>query len=160
MKKIILCLFINTLCILSYSQSIYIENRNYKGYIFPKDYQVYGFPPNPNNFTPSKEDVEDAELILRDYFKKRSFTSCSECPSINRKTLKNYFRQYAGEFAENGNKIIFINFIHKEEKDIVSLEDMKKDIIFIHDGDTCFWKIYIDITSKKVVEIVVNEIAR
>ena len=114
MKKIILFLLVNVICTLLFSQGIYIETRDYKGYIFPGDYEAYGFPPTPNNFTPSRENIEDAEQVLREYFKKYSFKPCIKCQSINKKTLKKYFRQYAGKLAENGNKIIYINFIYIE----------------------------------------------
>ena len=55
---------------------------------------------------------------------------------------------------------VLFDFIHKKERNIVSLEDMKKDLIYILGDGISFWKICIDITSKKVVEVVIDGIAR
>lgn len=158
MKRIILFSLVNIICVLSFSQGIYIKNKNYKGYIFPKECDVDVFPRTPNSFTPSAEDVEEAERILREYFQNRSFEINDEYPLINKKTLKDYYRQYIGEI-KNGNKIIFINFIHKTEKDTSLSEEMKKQLIYVLDGGTYYWRIYVDITSGKVLEMTVNGIA-
>ena len=79
-------------------------------------------------------------------------------PRLNRKTLKNYIRQYVGVLAENGNKVIFINFIHKKDE-IISLEDIKKDLIYVLDGGTYYWRIHIDITSEKIINMEINGVA-
>ena len=162
MKRIILFLLTSIICVLSFSQGIYIEGKGYKGYIFPQGHAVCGFPPNPNSFTPSKEDIEDVEQILKqhfqDNFKNRSVMKYYGYPRLNRKTLKNYIRQYVGVLAENGNKVIFINFIHKKDE-IISLEDIKKDLIYVLDGGTYYWRIHIDITLKKIINMEINGVA-
>ena len=60
---------------------------------------------------------------------------------------------------KNGNKIIFINFIHKTEKDTSFSEEMKKQLIYVLDGGTYYWRVYVDITSGKVLEMTVNRVA-
>ena len=92
MKKIFVIVTALFICSYIYSQEVaYVKGKGYKGYIFPKEYSVLGFPPEPNRYTPCLEDVAQAEKILKDsigsdYVKSNQRAYCK--PPINKNTLK------------------------------------------------------------------------
>lgn len=136
-----------------------VREKNYEGYIFPKEHSIWGFPPEQNRYTPSLEDINQAERILRenigsDYVKSNQKVSCK--PPINKKTLKKYVRQYVGYVNDNNEFIIYINLFKKGS---VENQDPLLDIISVQDGGFDFWRININITTKELSDMQVNGIS-
>ncbi|WP_156307813.1 hypothetical protein [Sphingobacterium endophyticum] len=44
----------------------FVKGKNYKGFIFPKEHPIRGFPPESGRYAPSAEDIVRAEKILKD----------------------------------------------------------------------------------------------
>lgn len=44
----------------------FVKGINYKGFIFPKEHPIWGFPPESGRYTASVEDIAIAEKILKD----------------------------------------------------------------------------------------------
>lgn len=64
---VIIILFLFIIKSYAYTQTVVcVKGKNYNGYIFPKEYSIWGFPPEKHRYTPSFEDVVQAEKILKD----------------------------------------------------------------------------------------------
>lgn len=111
------------------NNTVFVEGKNYKGYIFPKEYENKYFVRSTNKFfTPTVDDIKEVERLLivkaKD-IKKNKISTQNKCWNYN--NLCKYNRQYFGEFDDNGNKLIFINFVLKKstpnywDKEIVIL---------------------------------------
>ncbi|MDR1181541.1 MAG: hypothetical protein LBL13_06155 [Bacteroidales bacterium] len=138
--------------------SMNVKEKGYKGYIFPKEHSIWGFPPEQNRYTPSEEDIVQAEKILKDSicsdyvkFNQQQYKK----PPINKKTLKNYVRQYVGYLTDNKEIVIWLNLIKKEYA-YDGVQNPSYDIISIKDGGYNFWSIRINITTRKLYDMRVN----
>lgn len=160
MKKIFVIVTALFICSYIYSQEVaYVKGKGYKGYIFPKEYSVLGFPPEPNRYTPCLEDVAQAEKILKDsigsdYVKSNQRAYCK--PPINKNTLKKYVRQYIGYVTEDGKIIIHIYLSNGIE---IDKNELSEDIIYIFDGGSNHWSIKINISTKELFDMQVNGIS-
>ncbi len=76
------------------------------------------------------------------------------CPIIHKK-LKHYKRQYFGYIDENGNKIIWVNFIFYKKLP----NNWDKELQIILDGCSYFWNIKVNLMSKEVFDLNVNGLA-
>ena len=119
------------------NNTVFVEGKNYKGYIFSKDYENKYFIRSTNKFfTPTVDDIKEVEkslIIKAKEIKKNKILTQNECWNYN--DLYKYNRQYFGEFDENGNKLIFINFVLKKstpdywnKEIVVLLEDNCKNV--------------------------------
>jgi hypothetical protein len=163
---LITIVFTLTSCSLLAQNAEFVKGKGYTGYIFPKEHSIWGFPPEQNRYTPSSEDIAQAEKILQDSIEtdyvKSNQQAYRKLP-INKRTLKNYLRQYVGYITDNNEIIIWINFLHKRE---YCDEDKPKDadkidneIIMVLDGSYYFWHISINISTKELSDMQVNGIS-
>lgn len=135
----------------------HIKGCCFEGYIFPTTY--IGSIPIDNGherFTPEAKDIAKAEAILNKQISKLNSDLLNQtegCPIIHKK-LKKYKRQYFGVITENGEKVIWINFIWS--KDEIALRQWKKDVIIILDGCSFYWNIKVNLTKEKLFDLNVN----
>lgn len=146
--------------------STFVKGQYYKGYIFPKEYVAWGFPPEEKRYTPSKEDIDLVEKILRDsigidYVKLNQ--KIYKNPPINKRTLKKYVRQYLGYLTKNDEIVIWINFLYKnkyiDKGNSKDVDRIDSEIIMVLDGGYYFWHICINLTTKKLSGMTVNGIS-
>lgn len=108
-------------------------------------------------YTPTKEDIETAEQLLRANLK-RLFNRLPDVPYVNGpnvyRNLKNYFRQYFGFKADNGEKIILINgfWIKNQKQESEWFDEYYK----IFDGGNYYWNAKANITAGKLFDFGVN----
>jgi hypothetical protein len=143
-----------------YSQTAeYVKGKGYEGYVFPKEHAIWGFPPEQNRYTPSKEDIEQAEKILKDSigtdYVKSNQKMYSKLP-INKRTLKKYVRQYIGYLTEN-NEIVVCIYLNKDIE--LDKNKLSEDIISVLDGGSNHWRICINLFTKKLSDMSVNGIS-
>lgn len=137
------------------SNPYYIEIKCSKGYIFNQEYDanwINGI--TKDRFTPTKEDVIKAEEILKENLKEINSNMPNQgngCPTIHKK-IKKYNRQYVGYRDEEGNRIIWINFIW--EKDCP--DNWNKELIDILDGCSHYWNIKVNLPEAKLFDLSVN----
>ncbi|WP_431241111.1 hypothetical protein ACQ9BO_13325 [Flavobacterium sp. P21] len=107
MKKLSILLFL-LFHLITYSQ----KTTSYKniGVIFPKDYDSYLFD-NSERFTPTSNEIKELEFLLNKNIK--AINTNKFTPLIH-KNLDKYNRQYIGFFNEKGERIIYINFLWRE----------------------------------------------
>lgn len=145
--------------ILAYSQKlIHVNARTYDGYIFPKEFPIWGFPPNKNRYTPNMKDIEQVENIIQN---NRKYICaeliCKKCGNCRaRRWLGKYIRQYVGYITDDAHIAIDVYFTKKGECED---EEFKEDIIPGHatnGGGNGYWRVMINLTTKKIVSISVH----
>ena len=168
MKQILIIILL-VLGYLSYSQeSYFVEGKDYCGYVFTKEHSIWGFPPEiiigevpigSNRYTLTEENIIQAETILRNNINTEYVKSCQflwKKPPINKRTLKKYYRQYIGYITPNNEEIVCIYLIIKGfVHDIKRLSD---DLIEVHDGGYCYWRISVNLQTQQVFGMKVNGI--
>lgn len=134
-----------------------IKGNCFEGYIFPKTYT--GFIPVGDildRFTPQQTDILEAEKILNEQLinlNKNLLNQTGSCPIIHKK-LKKYKRQYIGAMTENGDSIIWINFIWEKDKD--SIKKCSDEILIILDGCSFYWNVKVNLTKEKLFDLSIN----
>ncbi len=154
MKNILLIGFMLT-CNFIYSQnSIYIKEREYNGYIFNKEHFIFISVENQKErYTPTKENIIQVENLLKDSISYilKSQNRCK--PSINKKTLKKYRRQYVGFLTKDNDIIIWVNFIKNKD---ISDKELSEDVVRVLDGGSNYWSVFVNLTKKELFEMHVN----
>lgn len=139
------------------SKTQQIKGKCFEGYIFPKTY--VGFIPVENvseRFTPLHEDILKVEEILNKQIKVLNndlLNQSGSCPIIH-KNLRRYKRQYFGLITENGDKVIWINFIWGKDKD--ALRKWNEEVIIILDGCSYYWNVKVNLTEGQLIDLSVT----
>lgn len=145
-----------------------VVGAKFKGVIFTEDYLIIPAPSNVGNvkrFTPQKEDIISAEVIIKDQIKHLNKDRVNQIRGnpIIEKHLNSYFRQYVGFINSKGDSIIHINF-HWNRYSLsnrlkgyydnrLSFED---DYTHIFDGGSFYWQIKVNLTTKLLYDLEVN----
>lgn len=143
----------------SYSQAIFVQGKNYVGYVFPKEYEEFpGALGEKNNYyTPSAEDIAQAENWLHNNVD-NIFSNDNQYlyfdDLINKRSLKKYIRQYRGYLANDNRKMLEIIFVHKNLK--IKTERFLKNLITIYDGGSFYWWLLLDLTNNKIDDVHIN----
>jgi hypothetical protein len=111
----------------------------------------WAFGKGYKNYSPNAEDVETAELLLKECFNKES--SGTHNPFFDR-DLNDYNRQFIGAELIGGDKVIMINcFCRDREKD---LKNWRTDMVLVADGGSCFFRITVNIKRKSYYNLMIN----
>lgn len=142
------------LCLNGYSQeSILVKEKRYIGYVFNEEHFVFMSIDNQKErYTPTEENIIQAERIINDNIEMKKYCHLS----INRKKLKKYKRQYVGFKTNNGDVVIWINFLR--DKDIGNVE-LSKDIITVLDGGKNYWSVFVNLTRGTFYGLRINGIS-
>lgn len=108
-----------------------------------------------SDFTPSHTEVDLAEKALTKDLEKlnQQYTNQSDTPVIHKK-LKKYSRQYLGYIDTNGDRILFINCLWKN--DDRDENTFLTQWIETKDGCSYYWNIKYNITKNKLFDLTVN----
>jgi hypothetical protein len=155
---IILILSSTISCAQTTIASGYFGGRQFKGYIFPKEYvsSLVHFDDAKQRYTPTEEDVSKAELLIKDQLPSMNGASVKRgktCPMIH-KTLSRYNRQYMGYIDEKGKKVVWVNFIIARDKPQTG--KLGEHIIVVLDGCSNYWNIKVNLDEGKVYDLRVN----
>lgn len=105
---------------------------------------------------PDEKDINVAERLLKENLKTVNTPLINQggkgCPVIH-KNLKKYIRQYVGVINENGDKVLWLNFVWKSGADKKRLSE---DIETVLDGCSHYWNIKVDIDKEVVYDLRVN----
>ena len=136
---------------------VFIKGNKFKGYIFPKEYKNTYYSQNEySSYTPSKEEIINAETILKAKLKevnKFKINQSNKCPIIHKQLCK-YNRQYFGIIDKNGKKVVFINFIWEKS----TPNNWDKEIIMVLDGCSYYWNIKVNISDNSLYDLNINGI--
>lgn len=145
------------------NDAIYIKTNEYEGVILGpkclkrlliKDGDTIDAP----RWTPTMQDIENAEKLIRKYVTKKSkhhlVNQSDGCPIIYQNFDK-YVRQYYGIFNKKGQKILEVNFLWRE----YAYETEWKCVrLMIFDGCSFYWDISVNMNKKKCFDYWVNGI--
>ena len=123
----------------------YIKGKHFTGYAFPKEYAIMGLPPESNRYTLSRENIIEAEKLLRDSVPHLT----NEYGHTYKPHLKNYYHQYVGYITSNNHILVLIYLSHKDG--MLHKDELYKDIIQGFDGGDYYWEIVIDVTGKRIL---------
>lgn len=120
--------------------------------IFPANY--LDFIPRPR-FTPTRQDVEKAELALKRNLKNlnKKLINQSSTPIIHEK-LNNYKRQYFGYIDKNGNRVLFINCFWSNDKD--DSDSWLTERTMVLDGGSYYWNVKYNLDKNELFDLAIN----
>ncbi|MBO6223091.1 MAG: hypothetical protein J6N56_04870 [Bacteroidales bacterium] len=130
----------------------YILGKNYEGYAFPKEHQIWGTPTTPNRHTLSDEEIAEAERILRSNIKKYNQTLLVGGEKIViRYRLKKYIRQYCSYINDDGNTIVIIHlFLKKNRSSDMWREMLSDDILMVLGGSNLEGAFEVNLKTKEL----------
>lgn len=132
-----------------------IKGRQFCGYIFPKEYDLFGrFPRQTERFTPLKSDVEKAEVIIRTQLTALNNPRVNQvdgCPVIDQK-LRKYKRQYVGFINADRDKVLWVNFVWNRNLD----PRFKDQVISVQDGCSYYWNVKVNLSKQELYDLQIN----
>ncbi len=136
----------------------FVKQKKYQGYVFPKEYSsnLMHLEDLKERFTPSDSDITKAEVTLIGQIKtinKSRLNQSGSCPIIDQ-NLPKYKRQYIGYINQNGDKVIWINFIGGKE--INNADRLGQNIIVVLDGCSYYWNIKVNISQGQLYDLYIN----
>ena len=131
------------------------KTANFDSAIFPADYidLIPGV-----RFTPTREEVDKAEIALAINIKKlnKNLINQTETPFIHKKLYK-YKRQYFGYIDNDGSRILLINFFWSKERYSNSNNSLwLKERILVFDGGSYYWNIRFDLNKNELFDLDIN----
>lgn len=149
--------------------STVIKKGRVTGVLFKENGTCFLCLQDKKRFTPTIEEIEKAELILKKNLKCINQTRVNQvdnCPIIHKK-LKSYRRQYFGYIDNNGDKIIYITFnwdrytlrdrLRGYSRDENENWKIEKEMVL--DGCSYHWEIKINLNKEELFELGINGIA-
>lgn len=158
MKRAVFLIVCILLFVCGFSQeSTLIKGNGYSGYVFNKNHFVFMSIENQKDrYTPTIINIIHAEKIItdsiNDIFRKIKNYKYLQ----NKNVLIKYKRQYVGFITNDGDVIIWINFIRGQEYDNNKLSE---EIIQVSDGGGNYWSIFVNLTKNTLYGIHVNGIS-
>ena len=167
MKKTLLLLVLTMMCASLFAQEFIepvetwkseeVEGYNFYGFSFHQDWEVdFTIESQDGRYTPSNTDIVEAERLLQkkiDYVNREHINQEGQCPIID-EHMRMYKRQYVGFTDVTGSHIIWINGIWDDN---VTKERLADDIILTRGGCGRYWHVRVNLDTKKVYGLEVNE---
>lgn len=131
--------------------STYVKGDDFEGVIFSEDYTKLNnwIGAKYKRFTPTIQDIELAESILRKKLKETYKKNHNKYIRSNaagiQSTLEQYCHQYFGYIDENGKKIIHFNCFPREIEEYS--KTWKTAFTMGFDGGPAFWRIEVNISD-------------
>lgn len=149
-QSFILFILFQTIVCFSFAQTgRYVFGKNYEGYSFPKEHEIWGFPPAPDRYTLSDKEIEEAEIILKKNIKKFNQVFIYHDKKILiRYRLKKYNRQYYGYVNDKGERIVVIFLWLKKHCTIKELSD---DILMSLGGSLLEGAFNVNLETKELI---------
>ncbi len=145
------------------SQLTYVKGDVFEGVIFAKDF-VFPFHENESGdkrFTPSATEIEKAEKILKRDIKFINLLQPNQGlgngPVIH-KNLKKYARQYFGYYTPEGEKVVYISCLLKNNYKSVSKElpNWLKGAVLVLNGGSNYWQVQANLNKSTLFGLDIN----
>jgi hypothetical protein len=133
-----------------------IRNKNSIGEVFKYNFETNEIDKSLERFTPTIEEINQAEIILRNNFKKDNNSKDGKFILLN---LNDYKRQYLGFIKSNGDKMLYVSFYLNKNSKKQDDRFWKEEYKMILDGGTSYWIAKINLKTNKLENIVINGIA-
>jgi hypothetical protein len=167
MKKLILGIFIMLFGTILYAQE-YVEpvekwkvseiwGNNYHGWSFHQDVEVdFTVEGQDGRFTPTDAEIAETEYLLQkriDYVNRDHYNQQGMCPIID-EHMRMYRRQYVGFTNDRGDHIVWVNGLWDDN---MSDQLLASDVILTRGGCGHFWHLKVNLATRKVYGLEVNE---
>ncbi|TDQ18226.1 hypothetical protein DFQ04_0024 [Algoriphagus boseongensis] len=131
--------------------ALHYKTKKFEVAIFPKEYK--DFLPE-KRFTPTKSEIEKAELALETKLKNinKEQINQSSSPIID-KNLHKYRRQYFGCIDDNGKKYLLINCFWSDRE---NSKGWLNGMIMVLDGGSYYWEIEYYIENDELKNLSIN----
>ena len=154
---ILILIFLTTYNVFGQSDSLFKKADHYKNdkfdvAIFPKSYLdlISG-----QRFTPTRQEVEKAEIALNNNLKLLNKQLVNQSPTRTiHQNLHKYKRQYFGYQDEKGNKILLINCFWSKDKD--ESDRWLKNRIIVLDGGSNYWNVKFNLDKNELFALDIN----
>lgn len=133
-----------------------IRNNNSIGEVFKENFETNEIDKSLKRFTPTIEEFNQAEEILKLDLKKRNKSKDKRFIFRN---LKDYKRQYLGYINSNGDKMLHVSF--DLDKNSKNQDDRfwKEEYKMILDGGVSYWITIINLKTNKLESFAINGVA-
>ena len=145
------------------SQLTYVKGEDFEGVVFAKDF-VFPFLENESGdkrFTPSVADIEVAEKILNKDIRYINLLQpnqgAGKGPVIHN-NLRKYARQYFGYYTREGEKIVYISCLLKNNYKTLSKElpTWLKGAVLVLNGGSNYWQVQANLNKSTLFGLDVN----
>ena len=147
------CFFIS---ISGFSQeSKHIIGHNYEGFSFPKEFHIYGLPPEENRYSLDESQIKDAENVLEHNIHKfnRLYMATPYFPRRIEYDLKSYYRQYYS-YTKDNDIIVRVILIKKDPwNNEEMLKQLSSDIVNFYGSSISNPIFEINLTTKEINQI-------
>ena len=135
-----------------------LQQQSTKYVILPvslRDSNITGFDNSYKETTLSEDEIKQLkELITKaanNYNK-----SCKHCPSdLKIKNTSRYYKQFVPALNTKGEKEVWVNCLW----DVDDIKKLQNHIIFVFDGGAYYFRVKINLTTKKILSFGVNGLA-
>jgi len=129
------------------------KTRKFDVAIFPSDYiELFSGP----SFTPTRQDIERAELSLRKNLEQLNQPFVNQTPkTIIHKNLNKYKRQYFGSLGASGQRFLIINCFWVKKRDKTT-QDWLKQRISVLDGGSYYWQVKFNLDTGELFDLNIN----
>ena len=140
----------------SHKNAYLIRTNKSIGEVFTENFETDEIDKSLERFTPTIDEINQAENILKLDFKKSNKNTEGRFISRN---LNDYKRQYLGFINSTGDKMLHISFYLNKNRKNQNDELWQEGYMFIFDGGTSYWIAIINLKTKKVEKIAINGVA-
>lgn len=133
-----------------------IRNKNSIGEVFNENFESNAIENSLKRFTPTIEEVNQAENILKLGFKKLNKSKDGRFISRN---LKDYKRQYLRFINSDGDKTLNVSFYLDKNSKKQDNRFWKEDYKIILDGGVSYWIAIINLKTNKMESFAINGVA-
>ena len=135
----------------------YVAGTNYEGYAFNEEFETDITVENmAGRFTLSSADIDTLERLMKKKIAKLNHThnhqASMECQLID-EHLEKYKRQYIGFINEDGDKVVWVNFLRDRRFDKLLLYEIPN----ITGGCSSFFHVKVNMDHRLVYDLEVND---
>lgn len=144
----------------------YVKGETFEGVIFSKDFMLpfLSDVSASSRFTPSVEDIEQAELLLVRDLKSVNALQLNQGgikgPVIH-DNLQRFVRQYFGYYSNEGDKVIYISCLLKDNYNNTSEKPARwlDGAVVVLNGGSNYWQVQANLNKTNLFGLDVNNLA-
>ncbi|MBC7914948.1 MAG: hypothetical protein H7Y07_12590 [Pyrinomonadaceae bacterium] len=145
----------------------YVKGDEFEGLVFSEDF-VFPFLSNQSGdkrFTPSIIDIEKAERLLVKNIKSVTIKQSKQGKDVGpiiHENLKKFARQYYGYYTEEGDKVIYISCLIKDDYPHIDkqIPNWLKGAVVVLNGGSNYWQVQANLNNSTLFGLEINSLDR
>lgn len=145
------------------SKHTYVRGAEFEGVVFSREF-TFPFMPESSEadrFTPSTNEIEEAERLLAKDLKAVNHLQRGQGGSLGpviHQNLNNFIRQYYGYLSAEGEKIIFISCLLKNNytSNAKEIPNWQKGAVIVLNGGSNYWQVRANLKTKSLFGLAIN----